>query len=114
MGVAFIGIAVGLVLGVLCTVFMPMYCKARSQQQQKAATAGMVVARYPRKNSTTEERMPVVEVSPGAPPPPPPPPAASNEWTEMTDNASGRKYYYNCKTGESSWTHPADGTTARL
>ena len=28
------------------------------------------------------------------------------EWTEHTDNVSGRLYYTNDGTGESSWTHP--------
>ena len=27
-------------------------------------------------------------------------------WTEHADNVSGRMYYVNDGTGESSWTHP--------
>ena len=27
-------------------------------------------------------------------------------WTEMSDPNSGAKYYYNSKTGETTWTKP--------
>jgi len=48
-----------------------------------------------------------------APPPPGPPPSGAAVlppgWTPQVDPASGRTYYYNTKTGESSWTPPGAG-----
>mmetsp|Transcript_60601 Transcript_60601/g.100628 ORF Transcript_60601/g.100628 Transcript_60601/m.100628 type:complete len:348 (+) Transcript_60601:116-1159(+) len=44
------------------------------------------------------------------PPPPPPPPgvlALPPGWSTATDPASGRVYYLNAATGQSSWTNPA-------
>ena len=49
---------------------------------------------------------------------PPPPPLESmpndiedkNIWIEQRDPASGRVYYYNSDTGETSWTKPTNGT----
>ena len=36
----------------------------------------------------------------------PPPPSLPEPWTEQHDPATGRNYYYNTKTGASSWTRP--------
>jgi len=33
---------------------------------------------------------------------------ASSEWTELIDRDSGRKYFYNPATGETSWDHPSE------
>ena len=33
-----------------------------------------------------------------------------NIWIEQRDPASGRVYYYNSDTGETSWTKPTNGT----
>ena len=47
-----------------------------------------------------------------APAPPPPPPLAEG-WSEHLDSNSGRTYYVQATTGESTWTRPlAAGTTA--
>ena len=35
-------------------------------------------------------------------------------WVERTDQASGRIYYYNTATGESSWTPPAATATSAV
>jgi len=47
------------------------------------------------------------------PPPPGPPPSGAGllppGWTPQVDPASGRAYYYNMQTGESSWTAPGTG-----
>lgn len=42
----------------------------------------------------------------GAPKMKPPPPSLPEPWTEQHDPSTGRSYYYNTKTGESSWTKP--------
>ena len=39
------------------------------------------------------------------PPPPMPPPPVQSEWTAYSDE-QGRTFYYNTRTGESSWTVP--------
>jgi len=41
------------------------------------------------------------------PPPPPPPPAAAAAWTAHTDASSGRTFWSNDATGETTWTDPA-------
>ena len=52
----------------------------------------------------------------GTPPPPPPaPPGGASsefvlgmpEWTQEVDPSTGTQYWFNGKTGESSWTKPA-------
>jgi len=40
------------------------------------------------------------------PPPPPPPTGLPAGWVEMADPSSGRSYFYNCDTGETTWTKP--------
>ena len=34
--------------------------------------------------------------------------AATNPWTEMKDPASGHTYYFNSKTGQSTWVRPVE------
>jgi hypothetical protein len=46
---------------------------------------------------------------------PPPPPTSTADWIEKTDPKSGKAYYVNTKTKETSWTKPgvlkSEGTT---
>ena len=46
-----------------------------------------------------------------APAPAAAPAAASNDWQTLRDN-TGREYYYNARTGQTSWDKPADMKTA--
>ena len=41
-----------------------------------------------------------------APAPAPAPAAAADPWKQYTDEASGRPFFYNAETKETSWTHP--------
>ena len=51
------------------------------------------------------------ESEPAQPPPPPRPPAGPEDlpdgWSEVLDPASGRNYFYNAATGESTWLRPS-------
>eukprot|EP00931_Biecheleriopsis_adriatica_P004486 TRINITY_DN106144_c0_g1_i1.p1 TRINITY_DN106144_c0_g1~~TRINITY_DN106144_c0_g1_i1.p1 ORF type:complete len:892 (+),score=140.00 TRINITY_DN106144_c0_g1_i1:140-2815(+) len=38
---------------------------------------------------------------------------STDDWSEHIDKESGRLYYYNAKTSESSWTKPSEAVTAR-
>ena len=50
-----------------------------------------------------DDAEPAAPVMPVVPPPPPP----EQEWQEHIDASSNMPYYYNARTGESSWTRPA-------
>ena len=40
-------------------------------------------------------------------PPPPPPPPPTSEWKTVIDPSSGKPYYFNSRTQETSWTQPS-------
>jgi len=64
------------------------------------------------KEARKAESLGLVEVQSIAPVPPQKPPGAPPSaplpegWTEELDPTSGRKYFYNAKTGESVWVRP--------
>ena len=47
---------------------------------------------------------PMQQVGGMPPPPPPPPPGAANAWQPVVDPSSGKTYYYNAATNQTSWT----------
>jgi hypothetical protein len=65
-------------------------CQAQHGLGKVAATCGV----YPAGAETT------------LPPPPSSAAQLSNEWKEILDETTGKKYYYNAKTGASQWENP--------
>ena len=78
------------------TVERPSVTGKEQQQAAKAAEKETVVV---------AEASAAVTVAEAAPVPSPSPPPV-DPWKEATDPESGRSYWYNLGTGESSWTHP--------
>ena len=60
--------------------------------------------------TTPEVTPPPSAPQPVIPPPiapPPPPSSVASEWTSTVDATSGRTYYYNTRTGVTSWNPPS-------
>ena len=75
------------------TVERPTVAGVKEAEAAKAAKAVEAVA--------VAQPEPVPEVVPVAPAPKPVDP-----WKQAYDEASGRNFWYNRESGESSWTHP--------
>lgn len=76
------------------------------QQQKKTAEAsgGVTI-------STADPNAPAAPMSP-APPPPGGGDALPDGWQEMSDQQTGRSYYYNTTNGDVTWTRPTQPAAA--
>ena len=79
-------------------------------QPASASTASSIAARAAAldrlKRSSSMES--VDEEDESSPPVSPKPIASSSPWRELTDQSSGKKYYHNTQTNETTWTMPSD------
>jgi len=89
------GFCIGVMFGIACIAAGYYYLKYRKNPKK------------PRGSIRLNEEGAVVGV-PGGAVPPPPSEALPSGWTAVADPATGRDYYYNSSTGETSWTKPAE------